>query len=250
MKKTIVLLMMAATCTMIAAQETDSQERFLDYTSGEFFTGETTNRELWPEWYGYPDDEGITVEWNIRYAIVEDSPYYNGCVRWCIPEFNVLDMEGKPEIAFHGHYYELPAGYKSVSISLLEAEYKDFNYELQPALPPVLDWEPQRFVDIVPYTGFYPAETQEVSDIAIYRGIYSALVVTQPVQYDYQNHIVRAYTHLKYRIDYKEESGIEGFNADDTQAKYYNLQGIRIAEPQPGELYIERRGNVARKIRW
>lgn len=46
-----------------------------------------------------------------------------------------------------------------------------------------------------------------------------------------------------------ENIEIEGFDANDAPAEYFNLQGIRVAADQltPG-FYIERRGNSARKI--
>lgn len=37
-------------------------------------------------------------------------------------------------------------------------------------------------------------------------------------------------------------------DGDNAPAQYYNLQGMRIAAPQAGQLVIERRGNTARKI--
>ncbi len=43
-------------------------------------------------------------------------------------------------------------------------------------------------------------------------------------------------------------SGVEGIVAD-TKAEYFNLQGVRVAEPQKGQIYIERKGGkVAKRI--
>ena len=36
----------------------------------------------------------------------------------------------------------------------------------------------------------------------------------------------------------------------DTPAEYYNLQGVRVAHPEPGQLYIMRRGSTAVKVRY
>lgn len=47
---------------------------------------------------------------------------------------------------------------------------------------------------------------------------------------------------------YTDLSGVSLIEAsDDTPAVYYNLQGVRVENPSAG-LYIERRGNTARKI--
>ncbi|MDE7443202.1 MAG: hypothetical protein K2M65_03470 [Muribaculaceae bacterium] len=43
-------------------------------------------------------------------------------------------------------------------------------------------------------------------------------------------------------------TGIDSINADDdTEAEYYNLQGVRVANPVAGQIYIVRRGNTATK---
>lgn len=46
-------------------------------------------------------------------------------------------------------------------------------------------------------------------------------------------------------------SGIGNILTDETfevPAEYYNLQGVRVAEPVPGNIYIERRGDKSKKI--
>ena len=48
-------------------------------------------------------------------------------------------------------------------------------------------------------------------------------------------------------------SAIDEVSADsmsDAPAEYYNLQGIRVNEPQPGNIYIRRQGNRVSKIRF
>lgn len=52
-------------------------------------------------------------------------------------------------------------------------------------------------------------------------------------------------------LGYVDVAGTAGVEiAPDTRAEYYNLQGIRVADPVSGTIYIERRGNVARKVRF
>lgn len=47
-----------------------------------------------------------------------------------------------------------------------------------------------------------------------------------------------------------DQSGIDsvGYSADENNAEYYNLQGIRILSPQKGQIVIERRAGSSRKI--
>lgn len=40
---------------------------------------------------------------------------------------------------------------------------------------------------------------------------------------------------------------VDGIEAEATEAEYYNLQGVRVEQPQPGQLYIERKGGKATK---
>ena len=42
-------------------------------------------------------------------------------------------------------------------------------------------------------------------------------------------------------------SGLETIEAADTEAEYYNLQGVRVDNPSAG-LYIRRQGNKATKV--
>lgn len=53
------------------------------------------------------------------------------------------------------------------------------------------------------------------------------------------------FTYAHARIGHLESSGIDtpaiGTDAD-VAPEYYNLQGVRIANPTPGQLYIKRQG--------
>lgn len=46
------------------------------------------------------------------------------------------------------------------------------------------------------------------------------------------------------------KAGIEGITIDDSDApvEYYNLQGRKVAHPEPGQIYIMRQGSKSRKI--
>lgn len=197
-------------------------------------------------------EEGMSriLVWDISYAIVEESPWYSGCVRWQIPGFAYSDWEGKPEVPITGNSFELPDGYRSVNISVIEAQYKEYNFKLQPGLPPVPGNEPQRFVDIEPYEGFFPSTPYNDNGVEIYRGTYIVFIGTWPVSYDYEHSIVRAYTHLKLRLDYStEEAGVTENAVNNTlPTEYFSLQGVKTLNPLKGNYYIERRGSQSRKI--
>lgn len=52
--------------------------------------------------------------------------------------------------------------------------------------------------------------------------------------------------------DAEVTTGVEGIESDEMTvgqpAEYYNLQGVRIAEPKKGELYLRKQGNKTEKI--
>ncbi|MDE6317974.1 MAG: hypothetical protein K2L73_06205, partial [Muribaculaceae bacterium] len=51
-------------------------------------------------------------------------------------------------------------------------------------------------------------------------------------------------------IDNPTVTGVENveINGEDTEAEYFNLQGVRVAAPQAGHVYIMRRGSTATKV--
>ncbi|MDE6340856.1 MAG: hypothetical protein K2K93_00930 [Muribaculaceae bacterium] len=44
------------------------------------------------------------------------------------------------------------------------------------------------------------------------------------------------------------EGGVSSISTGDTAVEYYNIQGLRVAEPQPGQLVIRRQGGEAVKM--
>ncbi len=94
------------------------------------------------------------------------------------------------------------------------------------------------------YTNF---STGDVSSIR--------LTGLQPdTQYEYTVQAVNPVCHARVSdtiiVRTKESSGIENIDADgyDAAPEYYNLQGLRVTSPGPGEIYIERRGTTTRKV--
>ncbi len=70
---------------------------------------------------------------------------------------------------------------------------------------------------------------------------------------------IKASTDYKFSIPsfdllYKDYSGagVDGVNADsdgsDAPVEYYNMQGIRVMQPAPGNIYIRRQGSRVSKI--
>ena len=47
-----------------------------------------------------------------------------------------------------------------------------------------------------------------------------------------------------------QTTGIEDIAADGSEAEYFNVQGMRVANPVKGEVYIVRQGTKATKVRF
>ena len=75
-------------------------------------------------------------------------------------------------------------------------EHPNYEYNLAPARQPLPDntyegYNRNNISSITPYNGFFPTKIAELSNLQIYRGNAIQNVQVSPIQYDYQNHIVR-----------------------------------------------------------
>lgn len=54
------------------------------------------------------------------------------------------------------------------------------------------------------------------------------------------------------KVTYEVSTAIEDVVADEENApaEYYNLQGVRVAYPAAGQIYIQRQGNKVVKVRF
>ena len=49
------------------------------------------------------------------------------------------------------------------------------------------------------------------------------------------------------KFNYKGENSVDGIAVDNSAAEYYNFQGMKVANPEKGGMYIVRRGNTVSK---
>ncbi|MCM1293903.1 MAG: fibronectin type III domain-containing protein, partial [Bacteroides sp.] len=107
----------------------------------------------------------------------------------------------------------------------------------------------------------YGGTVKESSQHEVYTG-YSAGNVSSlkiedlvpDTQYEYNVQAVNDTHHARVSntvvVRTREMSGVEDVDIDinTLPAEYYNLQGVRVAEPTPGHIYIQRRGTASRKV--
>ena len=57
------------------------------------------------------------------------------------------------------------------------------------------------------------------------------------------------YSSMKLSVDNEnpEVSGVEGFEAENAEVEYYNLQGVKVENPEKG-IFIKKQGNKTTKV--
>lgn len=84
----------------------------------------------------------------------------------------------------------------------------------------------------------------------IWRTDVEALTNTVTFGFDATSSANAQITKIEVECFYTTTSGVEGIAVDDAnaEAEYYNLQGVRVAHPAAGNIYIRRVGNTVTKI--
>lgn len=107
----------------------------------------------------------------------------------------------------------------------------------------------------IPYTTFKDKVVTLGSIISEGSTLFDANFGIQKYTFGGTNWGVDPNTGIPYNMETKiffpgfDFDAVEGIEADnDVQAEYFNLQGIRVINPQPGQIVIERRGNKATKL--
>ncbi len=235
----------------LSMPETSNAAVILDYATGELLDYYSNPDLKYLNCDVVEDENGFTLTTDVSYArIWEGGSPTEDNIGWIVQDPMASSREGCNEPTIPRHYVcvNAPANYKSVKVTLLELEYKDFhNYRLG-AYSIISSW-PSECYYIKPYRGFLPSEFTYVAQYDLF-GQRDLAFFYDLAQYDYEHAVVRAYTHLKVRVDYlTEESAAAEVEAAETPARYFNLQGIEVTNPKVGDIYIEWQGHNARKRR-
>lgn len=249
MKRTLIIVF-TIVCILSYGQKSHAYiVTYLEYSTGRTFEEEYASNKYYCEYTKTDDISGYTIESNMGYTILDESKTYENAYKWHSPGFPLVQDPGKPEIGQWTFHYLVPDGVDHLSLELLEMDYIDFNYKLAPCLGWGIEGDLIP-VEMKPYTGFYP----EVVAYKGYNGKYREYryqdIVVFCAQYDQEHEIVRAYTHIKFRLNFETEAGTEEIEQESEPKTYYNLQGNIVTNPKKGEFYIEHYRNSFRKIRF
>lgn len=155
--------------------------------------------------------DGILVTYEFPSPFIQSNSLVQGTSFLRYNGFGINDIAGEPAIPFRSDLFYIPKGY-STCVDTIEMVYNDTILILSPSVPSYVRNKKLEFIDsIKPYHGFFPNQIIESSAIDDYRGEGLQRVTITPVQYDNENHIVRFYSKIKYKISFlRDEANARG----------------------------------------
>lgn len=232
--------------SMVLGSATDSlsaKTQYLDYETGELFTSDDVIK---PTIKVTKSADRYSVDCSFTCAIVYNCIDFPDRVWWRIPGFGNSTPTGMPAYPCYFPDFKLPNGFDSAEIVMTECENKEFSYDLTSSIEIVPDCEDPKHEPMVAFDGYLPESVLSIMEYEKHRGMTSVRISICPVQYSYDEHVVRACTSLRFDIIWKVgEAGVDQVATDvDATAEYFNLQGMKVDAPVPGHLYITRRDGI------
>lgn len=155
-------------------------------------------------------DDGYLVTYTFDNALILSDNLYTGTVFWKIDGFGLNESAGEPSTLLRNDLLNIPSGC-SARIEVVDSAYQDFSYELTPAHPALLNsndevYSKQNVPAITPYSGFFPSSVASLGATLSYRGQKLCQASVAPIQYDYNNKKVRAYTSITYKVTFEPQA--------------------------------------------
>jgi len=175
-------------------------------------------------------DDGYQVTWEFTEArLVEDREFEN-TVLWFIPGFRQSDKAGEPCISCQ--YDWLQIGDSTPTLEVAESSFVDYNYQLAPAFPAQpgdpLTYDRVERIPIKSYEGYFPTHVVEEAGYFPYYGGREVGYAIYPIQYNFEQQIIRAYTKIVYKMTLSDSTtSIEELKAPaEGQGRPFSLEGL------------------------
>ena len=154
---------------------------------------------------------GIEVTYDFSSAIIIKDDLFPSHYLWKMEGFGLNDISGTPSTLLRIDQFGIPDG-KVCQIEVVETRYKDFEYVLSPARPPLVDNgnEPHtkdNVKPIDPTITIFPEQIVQEDGIQKYRGRGILNVRVSPIQYNAATGKTRVFTHIKYVVSFAEKKG-------------------------------------------
>ncbi len=151
-------------------------------------------------------EDCIIVSYDFSFAKIIEDDLLPGTIWWHYDGFSTNNTPGEAALPVKLDSFVFPDS-STISVSVVESSYVDFYYELTPARQPLIDsgnefYTPNNIHSVSLYDGFMPISIVDDSDVQIYRNSQVQNIRIFPIKYDSTNKIVRAYTHIKYKITF------------------------------------------------
>lgn len=151
-------------------------------------------------------------------ATIMEDDLFEDSYWWKVEGFGIEDVPSRPSVLNRIDRFVIPKG-KNASVEVVETSYKDYNYSLAPARQPLADdgdeiYTKQNVQPIDLSIGVYPMSIVEEYGMQSYRGENILSVKVSPIQYDAVLQKVRAYTKIKYKITYSNNTNVTSSTDD------------------------------------
>ena len=187
---------------------------------------------------------GIEVTYDFSSAVIMKDDLFPGHYLWKMDGFGLNGESGTPSTLLRIDRFGIPDG-KVCRIEVVETRYKDFEYVLSPARPPLPNSGNETYTKdnvrpIDPAIAVFPEQIVEEEGIQKYRGRGILNVRVSPIQYHAATGKTRVFTRIKYAVSFAEKNGQARVSAaGDTlthsvSVKDNFLSNILLTEPEEG----------------
>lgn len=173
-------------------------------------------------------ENGYLVTYEYSEANLKQDPELPDCILWSYPGYMVTSNNGSPAFPFQNNWqYIADFAY---SIDVIDSNYVDFAYQLAPAYPdqPVsYSYSEEERLPISPYQGYLPEPVISPWGIRKQSGKRYVMYTVFPIQYSYEQQIVRAYTKIVYKVTLSDSTtGIKELKTkEDMSTNSFTLDG-------------------------
>ncbi len=152
-------------------------------------------------------DSGIVVTYWFHGGIQQDDPLHPGAKFWKIPGFALNSRVGEPAFPSRWDTFVIP---KDVTpfVEVTDSVYSEIPFVMAPAYPflsmsDTIGYTLERVPNVTPFFGHLPCHIVLQGNVRKYKSQDLLNVGIAPVQYDYVNEKVRAYSMIRYYIRYE-----------------------------------------------
>lgn len=168
--------------------------------------------------------DGITVTYELNNVAKFDDSIYPSASFLKIEGFGTNCTSGEPSTLMRWDFFAIPDG-MLFDVCVIDSSFIDVPMELSPSRPLLFDDNIHKDVDILPinaYTGFFPKNIISSTHVSDYCGTVVFEVCFNPIKYDYENKIVRVYTHVTYKVNYLGKEFVPNNSRKTSQKDLYD----------------------------